>query len=104
MNPRVGLSILRVVLGLVTGAYALALAVAQLRGSTHYVLLLLALAELAATILFFIPRTVRLGGSALILVFGVAALIHIIHGEYSIGYLTVYSAAAFAVISSGGRA
>jgi hypothetical protein len=104
MNTRPGLLILRLVLGLVAGGYSVALGVTQLSGDTHYALLLLALAEIAAAILFLIPSTVRLGGIALIAVFALAALFHVLHGDdYSIGYLAVYGAAAFAVISPGAR-
>jgi hypothetical protein len=62
--------------------------------------LLLGIAELAAAILFLIPRTIWVGGVTLIAVFGVAALFHLLHGEYSIGYLAVYGAATFAVVSA----
>jgi hypothetical protein len=110
MTPQVGLTMLRLVLGLVTAGYSLAMVVTQLRGRTHLsllplALLLLGLAELAAAILFLIPRTVLLGGIALIVVFAVAALFHVLHGEYySVGYLAVYGAAAYAVISAQRRA
>ncbi len=85
MNARPGLLILRLVLGLVAGGYSLALVVTQLSGPTHHALLLLGLAELAAAILFLIPSTVRLGEA------------------YSMGFLAVYGAAAFAAISPGAR-
>jgi hypothetical protein len=35
--------------------------------------------------------------------YALAALFHVLHGEYGIGYLAVYGAAAFAVISPGSR-
>jgi len=103
MNTRTALSILRLVLGLVAGGYSLALIVTQLSGPTHHALLLLGVAELAAAILFLVPATMRVGGLALIAVFVLAALFHVLHGEYSIGFLAVYCAAALAVISGDGR-
>jgi len=103
MNKRSGLAVLRYVLALVAGGYSLALVATQLRDRTHYPLLLLGALELAAAILFLISSTMRVGGIALIVTFAVAALFHIAHGEYGIGYLAVYGAAAFAVISTGER-
>lgn len=100
MTAAISLTILRIVLGLVAGAYSLALVVRQLPSRAHYPLVLLGIVELAAAILFLIPRTIRCGGIALIAVFVVAALFHLLHGEYSIGYLAVYSAAALAVVST----
>jgi hypothetical protein len=102
MNTRMGLSILRFVLGLVVGGYSLALIRTQISGRTHHALIFLGLAELAAAILFLIPATVRLGGISLIVVFLSAAAFHVLHGEYDIGYLGVYCAAVFAVISARG--
>jgi hypothetical protein len=99
MTQQVGLTVLR----LVVGGYSIALVQTQLRGATHHARVLLGLAELAAAILFLIPRTVRLGGILLMVVFGVAALFHMLHGEYDIGHLAVYGAAAFAVVSSRAR-
>ena len=100
MTPEFGLTILRLVLGLVAGGYSLLLVVAEIRGDTHHFLLLLGLAELCGAILFLLPRTIRLGGITLILVFGVAVLFHGLHGDYAVGYLAVYAAAALAVISA----
>jgi hypothetical protein len=104
MNTRLTLSILRLAVALVAGAYSLALVVAQLRGPTHFALLLLGLAELIAAALFLIPRTVRVGGAALIVVFVIAAGFHVLHGEYNVAHLAVYSAAALTVISKDERA
>lgn len=103
MTRQVGLTVLWLVLGLVVGGYSIALVETQLHGATHHALVVLGLAELAAAILFLIPRTVRLGGISLMAVFGVAALFHLLHGEYDIGHLAVYGAAAFAVVSSRTR-
>jgi hypothetical protein len=104
MSAQAGLMILRLVLGIVVGGYSLGLIVTQLHGDPHHALLLLGLAELAAAVLFLIPRTVRLGGFALIAVFAVAALLHVLHGEYSVGFLAVYGAAALAVVANRRKA
>lgn len=104
MSNELSLTILRFVVGLVIGGYSVALVAAQHHGKVHHSLLLLGLAELIAAILFLIPATVRIGGIALLAVFVAAALFHILHGEYSLGYLAVYAAATFAVISNWRRA
>lgn len=103
MTRQMSITTLRLVLGIVVGGYSLALIMTQLRGDAHHVLVLVGVAELVGAILFLNPRTGRAGGIILIVVFGVAALFHVLHGEYSIGYLAVYAAAAFAVISTGTR-
>lgn len=100
MSAQAGLTILRLVLGIVVGAYSLGLIETQLRGHPQHALLLLGLAELGGAILFLFPRTVRLGGFALIVVFAFAALFHVLHGDYGVGFLAVYGAAAFAVIAN----
>ena len=100
MKTQLALTVLRLVLGLVLGGYSLALVVTQLRGSTHAVLVVLGATELVAAILFLVPRSMRAGGILLIAVFAVAALFHVLHGEYGIGNLAIYSAAVFAVISA----
>lgn len=103
MTTPAGLTALRIVLGLVVGGYSLALVIAQLHGGSHHALLGLGLAELVGAILFLIPRTVRAGGITLMIVFGVAAVLHVLSRDYSIGYLGIYGAAAYAVLSNWRR-
>jgi hypothetical protein len=67
-------------------------------GVDRLVLTALAVAEMLAAALFLIPRTVGIGGVALILVFALAILIHILHGQANVGALVVYGAAAWAVV------
>jgi hypothetical protein len=50
-------------------------------------------AEIIAAILFLVPFTATMGSYLLRLVFGFAALIHILHGQYEVGGLVVYAAA-----------
>jgi len=100
MNVQSSLTILRVVLGLVLAGYCIPLVVHQLHArGRHHALLLIAAAELIAALLLLIPRTAKLGGIALIVVFVCAAAFHILHGEYNVAYLAVYAAAALAVVS-----
>lgn len=100
MKSRGGVFLLRLVLGLVVGGSSLALVVTQLHGSRyHLAFLLLGIAELVAAILFLIPRTLRLGGLTLIVIFALAAGFHVLHRQYSVTYLAVYAAAAWAVVS-----
>jgi hypothetical protein len=53
----------------------------------------LAWTEIAAAILFLVPFTTLLGGYGLLLIFFLAALLHILHGEFDIGVLLVYAMA-----------
>lgn len=49
----------------------------------------LALTEIAGAILFLVPFTTLLGGCLLLVIFFLAVLLHILHGEYDIGVLLV---------------
>jgi hypothetical protein len=100
MSGRFSISILRVVLGVVLAVYSAQLAIHQLHGRMHLPLFVLAVAELGAAIVFLLPRMVRCGGIALIVVFVCAAGIHIAHGEYDVAYLAIDGAAVLAVITN----
>src|SRR5271163_1951692 len=50
-------------------------------------------AEIIAAILFLVPFTAAIGSYLLLVVFGLAALIHLLHGQYEVGGLVVYAAA-----------
>ena len=54
--------------------------------------------ELVAAIVFLIPGMRRAGGYSLLAIFAIAALIHILHGQFEIGSLVVYSAAVLVSI------
>ena len=56
----------------------------------------LAFAEFAAAVLFLLPLTRTAGGYSLLVVFAVAALLHILHGEFDIASLAVYATAVIA--------
>ncbi|HEY6951459.1 MAG TPA: hypothetical protein VI758_03565 [Bacteroidota bacterium] len=62
-------------------------------------LLLLAIAEAIAAILFLLPKTARVGGGILLAIFAVALSIHGIRGELS---LLVYAAGVVLVMIEGG--
>ncbi|HXY77195.1 MAG TPA: hypothetical protein VEH47_00155 [Candidatus Acidoferrales bacterium] len=68
-------------------------------GLPNFIRLGLAWAEIAASILFLIPRATVVGGRLLIAVLGAAVVIHILHGWFDVGVLVVYAAAAWAVIA-----
>ena len=72
--------------------------VAHQLGVPRVALMTLALAEMLAAAMFLIPRTVVIGGVALLVIFVLAILIHILHGQTNVGGLVVYTAAAWAVV------
>ncbi|MGB8473862.1 MAG: DoxX family protein [Candidatus Acidiferrum sp.] len=53
-------------------------------------------AETLAAILFLVPFTSRTGGYALLFIFGLAALVHLLHGQWGVEGLIVYAAAVLA--------
>jgi len=68
-------------------------------GVSHWILLVIAVAEMLACVLLVIPQTVRFGAKLLISVTAFAALIHILHSSFQIGPLLIYASAAWAVFS-----
>ena len=57
-------------------------------------------AEIVAAILFLIPKLGRVGGYALLVIFAIAATLHVLHGQFEIGSLFVYGAAVLTCISA----
>jgi DoxX-like family len=53
----------------------------------------LAGSEIVAAVLFLVPLTSVAGSYLLLLVFLLAALVHVLHGQYDVGVLAVYSMA-----------
>jgi hypothetical protein len=74
------------------------LALLHALGSGHNHIILLAGAEALACVLFVVPRTLKLGGGVLLVVFAIAILIHGFLAEIS---LLVYSAAVLFVMVHG---
>jgi len=56
--------------------------------------------EIAAALIFLVPSLRRTGGYSLLVIFAIAAALHILHGEFEIGPLVVYSAAVLVCISA----
>jgi len=54
---------------------------------------LLAWSEILAAILFLVPITSLVGSYLLLAVFFLAALVHVLHGQFDVGVLAVYSMA-----------
>ena len=50
-------------------------------------------AEIVAAVLFLLPFTTVIGSYLLLVVFGFAALVHLLHGPYEVGGLAVYAVA-----------
>ncbi|HYL63019.1 MAG TPA: hypothetical protein VE077_10395 [Candidatus Methylomirabilis sp.] len=64
----------------------------------------LGISEMIAAILFLVPKTMAAGGYLLLVVFGLAALVHVLHGQFGIEGLMVYAAAVFVCVTqSDGR-
>lgn len=59
--------------------------------------------EIVVAILFLLPRLGRIGGYSLLVVFAVAATLHLLHGQFGIGPLLVYGAAVFACMPENDR-
>jgi hypothetical protein len=68
-------------------------------GLPDFIRLALAWAEMAAAILFLVPRATVAGGWLLIVVLASAIVLHLLHGWFDVGALVVYAAAAWAVIT-----
>jgi hypothetical protein len=49
--------------------------------------------EAIAAVLFLVPFTAQVGSYLLLVIFGLAALIHLLHGQYDVGGLAVYAMA-----------
>jgi hypothetical protein len=58
-------------------------------------------AEFVAAILFLVPAATFIGGYALLVIFVLAAMIHILHGWYDVGGLVVYAAVVLACLAHG---
>ena len=69
-------------------------------GMPHLIRPILGGAEIIAALLFLIPPARMIGGYALLVIFALAALIHIIHGQPDIGALVIYAAAVYTVLAA----
>jgi len=99
--------VLRYVVGVViliesviTAIHYQAVAAASHIGLRSEFVLILASAEAVAAILLLLPRTLKIGAIAMIVVFAVAAIVHLLHGQYDIGNLIIYAAATWALMAN----
>jgi hypothetical protein len=67
-------------------------------GLPDAVRLILGWSEVAAALLFLLPPTMAVGSWALLSLFGAAILFHLVHGQFEVGRLFVYSAAVLVVL------
>jgi hypothetical protein len=58
----------------------------------------LAWSEIAAAVLFLVPRATVVGGWFLLVVLASAILLHLLHGWFDVGVLVVYAAGTWAVM------
>jgi hypothetical protein len=56
-------------------------------------------AEIIAVVLFLVPFTAAIGGYLLLVILVLAALLHVLHGQYDIGGLVVYAAAVLVCLA-----
>lgn len=52
-------------------------------------------AEIIAAVLFLLPWSALLGSYLLLVIFALAVLVHLLHGQYEVEGLAVYAAAVF---------
>jgi hypothetical protein len=68
-------------------------------GLPNFVRFVLGWAEMAAAILFLLPRAIVAGGWSLIGVLVFAIVIHLLHGWFDVGGLVVYATATWTVMA-----
>jgi hypothetical protein len=69
-------------------------------GALASVRLILSGSEIVAVLLFLLPFTTAVGGSALLVIFAAAILIHGLHGDFAgLEILVLYGAAVFAILA-----
>ena len=103
MSGKCGLTVLRFSLAIVVLIEAVMFVLpgaAHAFSRTHmpgFVRLVLGFAEIGGCVLLLIPATVVRGAWVLLAVFVMAILLHLLHGQYGIGNVVIYAAAAFAI-------
>ena len=68
-------------------------------GLPHWIRPMLAGSEIIAALLFLMPGASLAGGYALLFVFTIAAVIHILHGVYDVGSLILYGMAVVVCVT-----
>lgn len=103
VKGKIGLTVLQWTLGVVILIEAVMFVLpsaAHEFARTHipgFVRLVLGWGEIAGSVLLLIPKTVKSGAWLLVAVFVMGILVHLLHGQYNVGHLVIYTAAAFAV-------
>jgi len=72
------------------------------KGPLQWIHFVLAGGEIIVAILFLAPVTRVLGGYLLLVIFALAALVHILHGDFRFEILILYAAAVLVVIANEG--
>ena len=103
MKKNMAIFVLRWVVALISGFGALRLFIALTHhGVGHLptnVLRVICVAEIVAAVFFLFPRTIKLGGVALLVVYAVAATMHLLHGDYDVSKLVLLGAAVAVVLA-----
>jgi uncharacterized membrane protein YphA (DoxX/SURF4 family) len=68
-------------------------------GVHHWIRLALAWSEMLACLVFLLPHAVKYGAALLLTVFALAALVHVLHGNFQIGDLFILATAVVVVAS-----
>jgi uncharacterized membrane protein YphA (DoxX/SURF4 family) len=102
-QAKLAMTMLRWVMGLVILAEAVQFVLPSAAhdfARTHLpdvVRLVVGFGEIVGSILLLIPPTTVRGAWILVGVFTFAIVLHLLHGIYGVGYLVIYTAAAFAL-------
>ena len=102
-KTKLGLTVLQWVLGVVILAEAVQFVMpgaAHDFARTHlpgFIRMILGYGEIVGCILLLIPMTAIRGAWILVGIFTLAIVIHLLHGMYGVGYLVIYTAAAWAI-------
>jgi hypothetical protein len=105
-RAKAALTVLRWTLGVVILIEAILFVLpssAHIFARTHMpnaIRLVLGFGEIAGCVLMLIPRTAIRGAWLLMIIFGLAIVIHLLHGMYEVGNLAIYTAAAWAIAAS----
>ena len=103
MGAKAGLTILRWTLGIVVLIEAVLFVLpsaAHEFAHTHmpgFVRMVLGWGEIIGCVLLLIPKTAIRGAWVLFAVFLMAILVHLLHGQYGVGTVVIYAAAALAI-------
>lgn len=103
MKSKIGLCVLQWTLGIVILIEAVMFVLpsaAHQFAHTHmpgFVRLVLGWGEIIGSVLLLIPQTVKTGAWLLLAVFVMAILVHLLHGQYNVGNIVIYAAAALAI-------